>query len=252
MAPKVQEIQAKTLVSRSRIPGIDFVINPYRGCAFGCRYCYADFIRKFRDGDEAWGAFVDVKANAPALIWKEIRRIPPGKRVLLSSVTDPYQPLERNYRLTRRILEVLRLRPDLEVRILTRSPLVTRDVDLFRELGPRLQVGLSITTDREEVRKLFEPTAPAIPRRLQALRTLHEAGIRTFAFLGPLLPCSPRNLARLVAPHADRVLVDQLNYPWKVEKLLKAHGMGYILSPRWFHRCVEELRSVLGDKLEEV
>ena len=252
MAPKIQEIYARTLVSRSRIPGIDFVINPYRGCAFGCRYCYADFMRKFRDGDELWGEFVDIKVNAPALIRKEIRKIPPEKRVLLSSVTDPYQPLEVRYRLTRRVLEVLLLRPDLEIRVLTRSPLVVRDLDLFVRFGPRLQVGLSITTDREEIRRIFEPTAPAIPRRISALKALHEAGVRTFAFLGPLLPCNPRNLARLVAPHADRVLVDALNYPWKVAEILDRHRFHFVLSPRWFRRCLEEMAEVLGEKLEAV
>ncbi len=252
MGIHLQEVLARSVVHRSRIPGIDFVINPYSGCAFGCLYCYADFTRRFHKGPEAWGQYVDVRINAPDRVYRELRRVPAGSRILLSSVTDPYQPAERRYRLTRRILEILLQRPDLKVSLLTRSPLVMRDTDLFRRFGTRLEVGLSIPTNREAVRRIFEPRSPALDRRFQALAHLHQAGIRTYAFLGPLLPCDPEDLGRRVAPFADEVLVDGLHYPWKVRALLERHGFEYILDPKWYHRAVAVLQRVLGERVQVV
>ncbi len=252
MPPRIQEVLVRRIVQPSRIPGVDFVINPYSGCAFGCLYCYADFTRRFHPGPEPWGAYVDVRVNAVERLYRELPRLPDESRILLSSVTDPYQPVERRYRLTRRILEVLLKRPDLRISLLTRSPLVTRDLDLFRRFGRRLEVGLTVPTDREEVRRILEPRAPALRHRLAALQSLARAGIRTYAFLGPLLPGDPQRLARLVAPFADQVLVDRLNYAWKVRPLLRTHGWSFVEDPRWFRTSVEELRRILGDRLQVV
>ncbi len=252
MPPRIQEVLAKTLVHRSRIPGVDFVINPYGGCAFGCRYCYADFTRRFHHGPERWGEYVDVRTNARHLLYRELSRVPQGSLLLLSSVTDPYQPVERKYQLTRQLLEILLQRRDLRVSLLTRSPLVTRDLDLFQRFGTRLEVGLSIPTDREDVRRVLEPRAPAIHQRWQALRTLAQAGVRTYAFLGPLLPCNPQNLARHVAPYVEEALVDRLNYAWKIRPLLRRHRWEFVEDPQWFQRCVQEIRSVLGHRLRVV
>ncbi len=252
MGIHLQEVLARSVVHRSRIPGMDFVINPYSGCAFGCLYCYADFTRRFHRGPEPWGGYVDVRINAPDRVSRELRRVPQGSRILLSSVTDPYQPVERRYRLTRRILEILLQRPDLRVSVLTRSPLVVRDLDLLQRFGPRLEVGLTIPTNREEIRRIFEPRSPALRHRFHALKRLSRAKVFTYAFLGPLLPCDPEILGRQVAPFVNEVLVDGLHYPWKVQSLLERNHLQFVLNPEWYRRAVGILRQILGDRLRVV
>ncbi len=239
----------RSIVQKSRIPGVDAVLTPYSGCAFGCSYCYAAFTRKFHRGNEPWGGYVDVRINAPERLLAERHRIPRGGTVLLSSVTDPYQGVEARYALTRKLLECLLPREDLSVRILTRSPLILRDLDLLQAFGDRLSVGLSITTDREAVRRIFEPRAPAISRRLETLRKLSESGVVVDVLLAPLLPLNPSRFAALVVPFARRVWVDPLNYPWKVEKLLRRVRTEFIQDPAWIQEVVSELRRSLGEKI---
>jgi len=142
-------------------------------------------MKRFTGHQEPWGEFVDVKVNAGKLAEKELSRI--GERtVLLSSVTDPYQPLERKYQLTRQILEqaVVNQTP---ISILTKSNLVLRDLDLLSQLGC-CEVGMSFSTSEDQVRRVFEPRTSSIKQRLEALRRIKEAGIKTYAFLGPILP----------------------------------------------------------------
>ena len=148
----VIEIEAKSALVRSKIPGVSHVINPYLGCSHGCRYCYAVFMRKYSraHAQARWGSFVECKGNIVELLRKELaRRKKPGS-VMLSSVCDPYQPAERRWQLTRGCLEVLR-EFGWEVEILTRSPLVLRDLDLLTTM-PQVSVGFSIGTDNEQVR----------------------------------------------------------------------------------------------------
>lgn len=186
------EIEAKTLIQRSKIPSIDYVINPYVGCVFGCAYCYASFAgRMVGQPTSEWGNYLYVKKNAVELAQKEIGAMSDDKRhrtMLLSSVTDPYQGAERKYRLTRGILQVLvDHRYPGRVRILTKSPIVTRDVDLLARL-PRVEVGMTVTTTDDRVSRWLEVRAPLASRRLRTLAELRDAGIATFAFVGPLLP----------------------------------------------------------------
>ncbi len=248
--PVIREVRVRSIVQKSRIPGVDAVLTPYSGCAFGCTYCYAAFTRKFHRGDEPWGGYVDVRINAPERLLAERHRIPRGGTVLLSSVTDPYQGVEARYELTRKLLECLLPREDLSVRILTRSPLILRDLELLRAFGKRLTVGLSITTDREAVRRIFEPRAPAIPRRLEVLRKLGEAGITVDVMLAPLLPLNPERFAALVGDFARRVWVDPLNYPWKVERILQRVRAEFVLEPAWIREVVSRLHRALGDRVE--
>ena len=191
MKPVVKKIIARSVLSKSGIPGADYCVNPYVGCAHACRYCYASFMRRFTGHPEAWGSFVDLKVNAPDILRREVERA--GKcSVILSSVTDPYQPVEARYELTRECLEVLS-RAECSVNILTKSPLVLRDMSLickFRDI----EVGITVTTDDEDMRKAFEPGAPPVTARIRTLRKLHERGIRTYAFIGPLLPMNPEHL----------------------------------------------------------
>lgn len=203
---RITEIQAKTILSSSQI--YDYAINPYVGCQHGCSYCYARFMKRFTGHKEPWGEFVDVKINAPELLSREIRKKKKGE-VWMSGVCDPYQPIEKRYRLTRQCLEIL-FRQDWPVVIQTRSPLVLRDLDLF-ERAERLKVGLSIPTAEDDIRRIFEPQAPPIAERLRAVEELHRHGIRTYVMIAPLLPGAER-LVELVAGMVDTLIVDRMNY----------------------------------------
>ncbi|HVP66448.1 MAG TPA: radical SAM protein [Anaeromyxobacteraceae bacterium] len=245
MGPVVREIRSRTVLTKTRIPGSEYCVNPYVGCAHGCSYCYASFMKRFTGHAEPWGGFVDVKVNAPEVLRRQLARARRGS-VLVGTVTDPYQPAERRYRVTRGCLEAL-ADARFPVSVLTRSPLCTRDIDVFRRFEG-LSVGLSITTDRDDVRRVFEPHAPSIPERLEALRALHAAGVRTHVFAGPLLPMDPERLAEAIAESADEVLVDRLNYPQKVVSLYRRAGFARYLEDGYFERCARTLERVLGTR----
>jgi len=210
---RVGEIKCKTLMGRSGITDVDYAINPYLGCQHACVYCYARFMGRHGHLGEPWGTFVDVKTNALECLAKEL---PKRKRgvVLLSSVTDPYQPLERSWLLTHGSLKHL-LDYDFPLNVQTKSTLVLRDLDLLQRFSD-CEVGFTITTLDDEVRRVFEPEASPVVERLKALKTINEAGIQTFVFLGPMLPyLSEKNLEELLVELAsigvDRILVDRLN-----------------------------------------
>lgn len=188
-----REIQAKSILVPCGIPGIDYVINPYTGCQFGCTYCYASFMGRFIGGKTIgdWGSYVYAKANAPDLLRAELPRIKnkgKGKEVFISSVTDPYQGVEAKYKLTRRCLEVIADTGFLgTVSILTKSDLVTRDIDVIKRIN-RSVVGLTVTSDDDAVSRYFERFAPNVSDRFRALDKLNRQQISTYAFVGPLLP----------------------------------------------------------------
>jgi len=209
---KIGEIRCKGILGKSGIDGMDYAVNPYLGCSHACAYCYARFMRRMGHPGERWGGFVDVKVNAVDVLKSEAARRPRG-RVMMSSVTDAYQPLDRKHQLTRRCLEVL-LEHGYGVDILTKSDLVTRDLDLFKKFDD-VEVGLTITCLDDGVRMAFEPGASPVKARLDALKLLSEEGIPTYAFLGPMLPyLSDEHLDELLNTLADRVgrlLVDRLN-----------------------------------------
>jgi DNA repair photolyase len=165
-------------------------------------------MKRFTGHQEPWGEFVDIKMNAPDLLEAELRKKEPGK-VWVSGVCDPYQPLERRYQLTRRCLEIL-TRRGWPVVVQTRSPLVVRDVDIL-SAAKDLEVGLTIPTADDQIRRLFEPKAPPIEARLRALDELHRAGIRTFAMIAPLLP-GAEVLADQLIDRVGHVLIDRMNY----------------------------------------
>lgn len=163
--------------------GIAWSVNPYAGCAHACSYCYVpDTIKAERRN---WGGYVLVKRDLPTRLARAMDKSP-KLTVYLSTATDPYQPAEAEHRVTRKCLEVL-ARKDWPVEILTRSPLVLRDLDLLRQLS-QVRVGLSVPTLDDEVRKVLEPSAPPIEARLQALRTVADQGIATFANYTPAAP----------------------------------------------------------------
>jgi len=205
---RVTEVEAKSILNKSKI--FDYCLNPYTGCQVNCRYCYARlFMRRYSGHSEAWGAFVDVKVNAAELLRRQLVRAKRGT-VWISSVCDPYQPLEASFKLTRQCLAELADR-QFPVNIQTKSTLVLRDLDLLEKLED-VEVGMTITTDDERLARLFEPGAPSVAARAQALGAIRARGIRTFAFVGPLLPGSPGRLIAELEGKVDRILIDRMNY----------------------------------------
>jgi len=161
-----------------------------------------------------WGTFCDPKINAVEVLEKQIRKTPPGL-VCLSTVTDPYSPVETKYKLTRQLLEVFS-RSSFSISILTKSDLILRDLDLLKKFShDRIEVGFSINTLDEQVRFAFEPGAPPIQRRLAALRKLHAEGIRTWVFIAPMLPIfNEKNVQPFMekmCAHTDTILFDRLH-----------------------------------------
>ena len=212
----IREIKAKSILTKSGIPGVDYCINPYVGCAHGCRYCYATFMKRYTGHTEPWGGFVDVKINAPEILQRQLKRAKRG-RVLISSVTDAYQPIESKYKLTRQCLEIL-LQSQFPVDILTKSPLVLRDIDLIKKFED-IEVGFTITTNDENISRVFEPNAPSIMERIRTLKALHDKVINTYAFIGPVLPMNPEALSKKISPYVDSIIIDRMNYTSKTLKI---------------------------------
>ena len=197
----------------------DYTLNPYSGCSFGCTYCYAAFFSRTPGDRENWGRWVKVKENAVELLAKERerkRQALDGKTIYMSTVTDPYQPIERKLELTRGLLHVMaRHRPLLVVQ--TRSPDVTRDIDLFRRIvanGGRVQVNMTVTTDDEDVRKEFEPWCPSNANRLDAIREVAAAGVQTCITMTPLLLINDpdRFAGDLLATGVERFIIQTFHF----------------------------------------
>jgi DNA repair photolyase len=240
------EIRIKTALVRSKIPGVDYVINPYLGCGHGCRYCYAVFMRKYSHHPQSpWGIFVEAKTNIAEVLSSELSRKRRQGRALLSSVCDPYQPLEHRYQLTRACLEALK-NWGWEIDILTRSPLVTRDLDIL-SATPGVSVGFSIPTYNDEVRKVLEPNAPPIGARLSALKRLHEAGIPTWIFIAPILPMNPDRLYEAIEPYITNLMVDPLNYRNQVKDIFLKNHWEYELTDQY----AVEIRTTLMRRWEK-
>lgn len=182
----VREIYVKGILTKSKLPESDYCINPYVGCQHGCIYCYARFMKRFTGHTENWGGFLDIKVNAAEVLRKDLFKRPKKGVVLLGSVTDAYQTAEKKYKITRAILEVL-LEHQFPISILTKSDLVLRDIDLLSQFES-CDVGLTITTLDESARRRFEPKSTSTARRLRCLRILHDNGIKTYVFIGPILP----------------------------------------------------------------
>lgn len=181
---EVNDVKCKSILSKSKLYGVDYSINPYTGCGHSCRYCYAVFMRRFTDHDEKWGKFVDVKVNAADKLREDLMKAEPGS-VLLSSVTDAYQPLERKYELTREILEVLS-GTEFPVTILTKSGLVLRDLDILKKFDHgNLSVGFTLNFLGERDREAWEPGAPPLDDRVKALKKLSSEGIPAYVHVGP-------------------------------------------------------------------
>ncbi len=248
----VTEITAKTALVKSRIPGVEYVINPYLGCGHGCRYCYAAFMRRYarHHAGAPWGTFVEVKINLPQVLATELARKKRRGQAFLSSVCDPYQPVELKYRLTRSCLEIL-AEFGWNVSILTRSPLIIRDLDLLKSM-PGVSVGLSIPTDDDQVRCVLEPHAPPIPARIATLKRLHEAGLSPWVFIAPMLPLHPARLYELISPYASRVMMDPLNYRTQVSGVFRHQGWDYELTDAYAETTRAALQNLFHGRLRHI
>jgi DNA repair photolyase len=165
----------------------DYTLNQYSGCSFGCTYCYAAFFSRTEEQRKNWGYWVNVKENALQLLVKFRKKSLRDKTIYMSSVTDPYQPIERELNLTRSLLKELLDFHQPRLVIQTRSPIATRDIDLFQQFKA-IQVNMTITTDSETVRKVFEPLCPSNSSRLKAIKEINDAGVNTCITITPLLP----------------------------------------------------------------
>jgi len=223
----VKEVNVKTILSKSKVS--DYAINPYIGCEHGCSYCYARFIKRFTGHREEWGRFVDVKINAITLLQREIRKKRVG-RVWISGICDPYQPLEKKYELTKGCLEVLS-RYGWPVTIQTKSSLVLRDIELIREFCD-IEVGLTITTADEDVRRIFEANSSPIGERIETLEKLHSVGIKTYAMIAPILP-KAENLVEQLGGKVDYVLIDRMNYHY-ADWLYRRYKLEHALTDNFF------------------
>jgi DNA repair photolyase len=227
----------------------DYTLNPYSGCSYGCTYCYAAFFARDRQLQDDWGRWVRVKQNALAKI-RRMRTPLEGKRIYMSSVTDPYQPVERHLSLVRAILEeIAPKQPRLVIQ--TRSPLVTRDIDVL--LGfDHLRVNMTVTTDDDEVRRSFEPWCPPNRLRLSAIAKAASAGIPCSITMTPLLPVAdPVSFAdQLLATGVDHFVVQ----PFHAAKSRFVAGtrddaLELVAKRGWddqaYSDCVDALRSLL-------
>jgi DNA repair photolyase len=183
----VQEIFCKSAIGKCGFPGGGLAINPYVGCGHGCVYCYARFIKRFTGHKEKWGNFVDARINIAEVLAKQLKSTKyRGERIYIGTATDPYQPLERKYQLTRKILEVLKDYNN-PVSILTKSDLVLRDLDLLKKLKS-VDVNFTITTLDEKWKKLTEPYSPTVKKCLKTMKQLSNEAISVFAMMGPYWP----------------------------------------------------------------
>ena len=234
-----------------------FTLNPYGGCAFGCEYCYARFFAPSQERRETWGRWVLVKSNARQLIIRACRcgELKSGDAVYMSSVTDPYQPAERRLGLTRAVIEAILdsgVQPRLTIQ--TRSPLVTRDVDLFQRFE-RIRVHFTITTDSEDVRRRYEPRCPPIKARMEAAAALAGAGVRIGVSIRPMLPMKdPGSFGAQLAGLGAEEYVTQYLKPTKSQfaagssaeawRMMREDGW----SPREYRQAREEIARRLGEE----
>ena len=209
----VREVSVRTALTRSRL--FDYCVNPYAGCANACVYCYARFATRFSHPGEEWGSYVDVRSNIAAVLQRDLARAHSGT-VYMSSVCDAWQSPEAVYGVSRQCLGLL-LESGMPLLLQTKNALVERDFDLLARRD-NVRLGVTVTTTDVAVAHLFEPGASPPLERLRVLSGARNLGLRTFVFLGPLLPgISDRGegLRRLMTTVADvmpdALFVDRLN-----------------------------------------
>ena len=187
-------LPARSLLNRCTSPRVPFAwtINPYRGCEFACKYCYARYTHEFmemRDGVD-FERKIYVKQQAAWLLRRDLKKVKPGEKIAIGTATDPYQPAEKRFEVTRGILEELALHRSLDIGIVTKSNLIVRDAELLRQIGGHnsLFVNLTVTTLNTKLAQILEPRAPRPDLRLEAVRELSAAGVNAGVICAPVLP----------------------------------------------------------------
>lgn len=215
-------ITCKSAISHSNLPGLDYSLNPYFGCEHGCIYCYSPSV--FYDDKVAkdWGRFVKAKINIVEILSNQLKRLPKGT-VGISTVTDPYQPLEAKLQLTRKCIELLSTYK-FPVSIQTKSPLILRDKDLIK--SERFEVGFTITTLNDDLAKKLQPRAPLPSSLVQIIEEFSNEGINTWIFLGPIIPKindDEDNLLQIIdlaKKTKSEIIYDKLNLrPWILDSM---------------------------------
>jgi DNA repair photolyase len=205
-------LPAQSLLNKCDAPRMPFTwtINPYRGCEFACKYCYARYTHEFmemRDGLE-FERKIYVKQNAGWLLRRDLKKVKRGQSIAIGTATDPYQPAERRFGMTRAILEELANHSGFDISIISKSNMILRDLELFQKISEQnaLSINLTVTATDVELARLLEPRAPRPDLRLAAVRKFNDAGLRAGVAIAPVLPAitdSPKQLDALVKAAAE-------------------------------------------------
>jgi len=228
---KVIKIKAKRAFNPSKIPGAKYVINQYIGCQIACSYCYAKFVSRWYNYGE-WGDWVIVKENMPELVKNKYLK---GK-IYMSSISDAYQPIEAKIKLTRKVLE--NMSKNIELVILTKSSLVLRDIDIFKEFND-IEVGLTINGFNNKIKREIEPFSSTHNKRVEALKNLHKNGIKTYAFISPIIP-DLVDVGNIIDETKDFV-----DYYWMELLNLKVSGKEF---KNWLKQNYQSAYEILNEK----
>lgn len=247
MSVEIKEIRVDSILNRSKIA--DYCINPYVGCQHACKYCYASYYteRIYKTG-KSWGSYVYIKSNAVEILRKEIFKRKIGS-VFLSSLTDPYQPIEKKYKITRNILNLLS-NFSWSVIIQSKSSLVLRDLDIISRLK-NVRVGITLISLNKDVVKKFEPFSSSIDDRIKVLKELKESKIKNYLFIGPIMPFTEfQDISELIfytKNFVDFYYFDKLNIRPNLIGLLKEE---FSTDNKTFD--MKEYYLELKDKLKEI
>ena len=223
MSTIIKETVSKNIITKSKLPATDYVINNYVGCNHGCIYCYAEFMKRFTNHTEKWGEFLDVKKFNEEKFVKYLKKINSDKKILMSSVTDPYNPYEIKYKSTRNILKLFiqANNEHIHLEILTKSLLIFRDIDLLKKIK-NITVGISLNTLNDNLRRQIEPCAGSIKSRIEILKKLKGENIPVYLFLSPIFPMLTQ-LEEIIATCKDTVdfiYFENLNLRGRYKKII--------------------------------
>jgi len=219
----IKETVSKNIITKSKLPDTDYVINNYVGCNHGCIYCYAEFMKRFTNHTEKWGEFLDIKKFNEEKFVKYLKKINSDKKILMSSVTDPYNPYEIKYKSTRNILKLFiqANNEHIHLEILTKSLLIFRDIDLLKKIK-NITVGISLNTLNDNLRRQIEPCAGSIKSRIEILKKLKGENIPVYLFISPIFPMLTQ-LEEIIATCKDTVdfiYFENLNLRGRYKKII--------------------------------
>lgn len=199
--------RVKDYLNKTKLKHLDYVINPYVGCPNKCLYCYAAYMSSFSKHSEEWGEFIDIKRTSKKINIYKIK----DKKVMISTVTDPYNSFEEKYKTTRMIMEQL-AKSEAYITIVTKSKLVLRDIDLFKKMK-HVEIALSISLLDENLKKKIEPHSSSIKERLETLKELKQNGIKTIVFISPVIPeiTDFKQIIEATKDYTDEYWFDRLN-----------------------------------------